>query len=124
MEPHTCSADPFGDPLTCPRPSLVPAVPRTLGHELDLVGHGGAQLVAGKAAIGALEALGKVAAVARDAEGARMGHLVHDHAQFLSGFEEDAIPSPAKPVGQKKAQRSPEAGQPGQGLGQGDDPGW
>lgn len=88
------------------------------------MGHGSAQLVAGKAAIGALEALGEVAAVARDAEGARMGRLVHGHAQFLSGFEEDAIPSPAKPVGQKKAQRRPEAGQLVQGLGQGDDPDW
>ena len=88
------------------------------------MGHGSAQLVAGKAAIGALEALGEVAAVARDAEGARMGCLVHSHAQFLSGFEQDAIPSPAKPVGQKKAQRRPEAEQLGQGLGQGDDPGW
>lgn len=86
--------------------------------------HGGAQLVAGKAAIDALEALGEVAAVACDAEGARMGRLVHDHAQFLFGFEEDAIPSPAKSAGQKKAQRRPEARQPGQGLGQGDDPGW
>lgn len=82
----------------CPRPS---SVPRTLGHELDLVGHGSAQLVAGKAAIGALEPLGKVAVVASDGERARVGCLMHSHTQFLFGFEVDTIPSPAEPVGRK-----------------------
>lgn len=79
----------------------VPAVPRTLSHELDLVGHGGAQLIAGEATIGALEPLGKVAVVACDGEGARMGCLVHGHTQFLLGFEVDAISGPAEPVGRK-----------------------
>lgn len=122
----------------CPRPSLVPAVPRTLGHELDLVGHGGAKLIAGKAAIGALEPLGKVAVVARDGEGARVGLLVHGHTQFLLGFEVNAIMSPAEPVGRKGLRgRSPwnsgqgleqagDKGPPGTGwdrLGQGQDQG-
>lgn len=85
----------------CSRPSPVPAVPRTLGHELDLMGHGSAQLIAGKAAIGALEPLGKVAVVAGDGEGAGVGRLVHGHAQLLLGFEVDAISSPAEPVDRK-----------------------
>lgn len=77
-------------------------MPRTLSHKLDLMGHGSAQLIAGKAAIGALESLSKVAVVAGDDEGARVGCLVHSHTQFLLGFEVDAIPSPAKPVGKKE----------------------
>lgn len=85
----------------CPRPSLIPVAPRTLGHELDLMGHGSAQLIAGKAAIGALEPLGKVAVVARDGEGAGVERLVHGHTQFLVGFEVDAIPSPTEPAGRK-----------------------
>lgn len=101
----------------CPRPSQAPAAPRTLSHELDLMGHGRAQLIAGKAAVGALEPLGKVAVVARDGEGARMRCLVHGHTQFLLGFEVDAIPSPAEPVG-RKGLRGLRPWNPGQGLEQ------
>lgn len=102
LDSHARSPGLFGDLLMCPRPSPVPAAPRTLGHELDLVGHGGAQLVAGKAAIGALKTLGEVAVVARDGEGARVGGLVHGHTRLLLGFEEDAVPSPAEPAGRNR----------------------
>lgn len=91
-------------------------MPRTLSHELDLVGHGGAQLIAGKAAIGALEPLGKVAVVAGDGERARVGCLVHSHTHFLLGFEVDAIPSPAEPVG-RKGLRGLRPLEPGSGAG-------
>lgn len=113
MLPETCSGT-----LSCtPRPSQAPAVPRTLSHELDLVRHGGAQLIAGKAAVGALEPLGEVAVVARDGEGAGMGRLVHGHTRFLLGFEVDAVPSPAEPVG-RKGLRGRRPWNPGQGLAQ------
>ena len=102
LDSHTSSPGLSGDPVMCPRPSPVSAAPRTLGHELDLVGHGGAQPVAGKAAIGALKALGEVAVVACDGEGARVGGLVHGHTQLLLGFEEDTVPSPAEPAGRKR----------------------
>lgn len=108
------SLRPVGDPLMCPGPSQAPAAPRTLGHELDLMGHGRAQLIAGKAAVGALEPLGKVAVVARDGEGARMWRLVHGHTQLFLGFEVDAIPSPAEPAG-RKGLRGPRRWTPGRG---------
>lgn len=44
----------------------------TLSQKLDLLGHGGAQLIAGKAAIGALETLGKGAVIVGDGEGATL----------------------------------------------------
>ena len=118
-------------------PSLVPAAPRTLGHEPDLMGHGGAQLIAGKAAVDALEPLGKVAVVARDGEGARVGRLVHGHTQLFLGFEVDTIPRPAEPVGGKRPRglrpwnpmgagtgwrdRCKQPGPTGDGLGDGED---
>lgn len=105
----------------CPKPSQAPAAPRTLGHELDLMGHGCAQLIAGKAAVGALEPLGKVAVVADDGEGAGMQGLVHGHTQFLLGFEVDTVPSPAEPVGRKGLR--PEALEPRTGAGTGQRPG-
>lgn len=73
--------------------------PLTLRHKPCLLGHGSAQLVAGKAAIGALESLCKIAVVARDGEGSRVGCLVHCDPHFLLGFEVDTIPGPAKPGG-------------------------
>lgn len=65
------------------------------------MGHGGTQLIAGKAAIGALEPLSKVAVVAGDGEGTRVRSLMHGHTQLLFGFEVDTIPSPTEPVGRK-----------------------
>lgn len=79
------------------------------------MGHGGAQLIAGKAAIGALKPLGKVAVVAGDGEGAGVGRLVHSHTQLLPGFEVDTISSPAEPV-DRKGLRGPKPWNLGQAL--------
>lgn len=60
------------------------------------MGHGSAQFIASKAEIGALEPVDKVAVIASDGEGARVGHLVHGHTQLLFGFEVDTIMSPTE----------------------------
>lgn len=80
------------------------------------MGHSSAQLIAGKAAIDALESLGK-AVVARDGEGARVGCLMYSHTQFFLGLEVDSILCPAEPVG-RKGLRGYRSWHQGQGLGQ------